>query len=115
MEEYNRQYFSRDDIKAGLHIKFIQFLLDNFESEEYRVDMHVYHEDCSAIVVEWVRVLWDHVDEMGKFAFVAEGEYVMQEVRLPDGHYEYAQSDEEAKELLEYWRRSHKNNSVEDK
>ena len=52
MQDYNRQYFSKDDVKAGLHIKFIQFLLDNFESKEYRIDMHVYHEDCGAVVVE---------------------------------------------------------------
>ena len=52
MRDSNRQYFSKDDVKAGLHIKFIQFLLDNFESKEYRVDMHVYHEDCGAIIVE---------------------------------------------------------------
>ncbi len=103
---YNRQYFSNTDVKASLHIKFIQFLLDNFETDEYRIDMHVYHEDCGAIVVEWVRVLWDHVDEMGKFAFVHEGEYVMQEVCFPDGHYEYAHSDEEAKEMLKTWQES---------
>ena len=28
MRDSNRQYFSKDDVKAGLHIKFIQFLLD---------------------------------------------------------------------------------------
>ena len=28
MRDYNKQYFSKDDVKAGLHIKFIQFLLD---------------------------------------------------------------------------------------
>ena len=33
MRDYNRQYFSKDDIKAGLHIKFIQFLLDQYEAE----------------------------------------------------------------------------------
>ena len=48
----NHQYFSKDDVAAGLHMKFIQFLLDNFESKEYRADIHVYHEDCGAVVVE---------------------------------------------------------------
>ena len=33
MQDYNRQYFSKDAIKAGLHIKFIQFLLDQYEAE----------------------------------------------------------------------------------
>ena len=32
MLDYNRQYFSKDDVKAGLHIKFIQFLLDQYEA-----------------------------------------------------------------------------------
>ena len=33
MLDYNRQYFSKDDVKAGLHIKFIQFLLDQYGAE----------------------------------------------------------------------------------
>ena len=32
MRYYNKQYFSKDDIKAGLHIEFIQFLLDQYEA-----------------------------------------------------------------------------------
>ena len=52
MQDFNKQYFSKEDVKAGLHIKFIQFLLDNFESETYHLDMHVYHEDCGAVTVE---------------------------------------------------------------
>ena len=79
MNDYNSQYFSKNDVKAGLHTKFIQFLLDNFESKEYRVDMHVYHDDCGAIVVEWIRQLWDHIDEMGKFTFLAGNEEIIKE------------------------------------
>ena len=33
MWDSNRQYFSKDDVKAGLHIKFIQFLLDQCWTE----------------------------------------------------------------------------------
>ena len=106
MGDFNRQYFSDKDVKAGLHIKFIQFLLDNFESKEYRIDMHVYHEDCGAIIVEWTRQLWDHLDEMGGFQFVEDGQFVVQEVQFPDGHYDYARSDEEAEEMLKAWRES---------
>ena len=79
MEDYNRQYFSKDDVAAGLHLRLIDFLLVNFESKEYRIDMHVYHEDCGAIVVEWIRQLWNHVDEMGKFVFLAGDEEVVKE------------------------------------
>ena len=106
--DYNRQYFNKNDVEAGLHLKFIQFLLENFESDEYRVDMRVYHEDCKAIVVEWVRVLWKHIDEMGQFAFVGDGQYVMQEVLLPDNSYTYAHNDEEAAELIKEWRKAHR-------
>lgn len=74
--QYNQQYFSKKDVERGLHIKLIQFLLDNFESSEYRVDMHVYHEDCGAIVVEWNRQLWNQEDEMGKFVFLASDEHI---------------------------------------
>ena len=106
MGSFNRQYFSDKDVKAGLHIKFIKFLLDNFESEEYRIDMHVYHEDCGAVMVEWVRQLWRRLDEIGSFQFVDNGEFVVQEVKFPDGHYEYANSDEEAEEMLKAWQES---------
>ena len=108
MRDFNKQYFSKNDVEAGLHIKFIEFLLNNFESQEYRVDMHVYHEDCGAICVEWIRTLWKYQDEMGKFAFVGEGQYVMQEVIMPDNSSEFAFNDDEAKELLANWKRSHK-------
>ena len=33
MWDYNKQYFSKDGIKVGLHIKFIQFLLDQYGVE----------------------------------------------------------------------------------
>ena len=33
MRDYNKQYFSKNDVKAGLHIKFIQFLLDQYGTE----------------------------------------------------------------------------------
>jgi len=79
MEDYNRQYFSKADVESGLHLKLIKFLLDNFESKEYRVDIHVYHDDCGAIVVEWARQLWDHIDEMGKFVFLAGDEEIVKE------------------------------------
>ena len=80
MRDSNRQYFSKDDAKACLHIKFIQFLLDNFESKEYRVDMYVYYEDCRAIVVEWVRQLLDYIDDMGQFVFIAGDEHIEKDI-----------------------------------
>ena len=106
MENFNRQYFSDKDVEAGLHIKFIQFLLANFESNEYRIDMHVYHEDCGAVIVEWIRQSWSHLDEMGSFQFVDADKVVVQEVQFPDGHYDYARSNEEAAQLLKAWRES---------
>ena len=112
MRDFNRQYFSDKDVKEGLHIKFIQFLLDNFESKEYRVDMHVYHEDCGAIVVEWIRPLWKYVDDLGSFKFVDCDEDVMKEVQFPDGHYDYAHSNLEADEMLERWKREHSGDNL---
>lgn len=73
--DYNQQYFSQKDIKSGLHIKFIQFLLDNFGSNDYRIDLHAYHED-GGIVVEWNRQLIEFIDEMGRFEFVACDEHI---------------------------------------
>ena len=106
--DYNRQYFNKDDIAAGLHLKFIQFLLENFESDDYRVDLRVYYEDYGSIVVEWVRVLWKHIDEMGQFAFLGDGQHIMQEVILPDNSITYAHNDEEAEELIKEWRKVNK-------
>lgn len=77
--DYNRQYFSKEDVANDLHLKLIQFLLENFESEEYRVDMHIYHDDCGAIVVEWARQLWKYIDDMGKFVFLAGDEKIVKE------------------------------------
>jgi len=77
--DYNRQYFSKKDIKAGLYLKFIQFLVENFESDEYRVDIHIYHEENGAIIVEWIRQLWDAIADMGQFVFVAGDEYIEKE------------------------------------
>lgn len=45
---------------------------------------------------------------MGQFAFVGDNEYVMKEVQLPDGHYDYVHSEEEAQELIKAWNKSHK-------
>ena len=42
--------------------------------------MHVYHEDCGAIVVEWVRQLWDYIDDMGQFVFLASDEHVEKDI-----------------------------------
>ena len=100
MEDYNRQYFSKKDVESGLYLKFIKFILENFETAEYRIDMHVYHEDCGAIIVEWVRQLWEYIDEMGKFVFINDDQHIMQEVQFPDGHYDYAHNDEEAADLI---------------
>ena len=47
---------------------------------------------------------------MGSFQFIDSGEFIVQEVKFPDGHYEYANSDEEAEEMLKAWQES---NSVE--
>ena len=82
MEDFNRQYFSKADVAKGLHIKLIAFLLDNFESEEYRLDLRAYHDDCGAVIVEWARVLWNHEDEMGHFEFIGDGDEVVKEAGL---------------------------------
>lgn len=79
MPNYNQQFFSRADVAAGLHMQFIGFLLENFRSNEYRLDMHVYHEDCGAVVVEWIRQLWGCEDDMGGFKFV-DGDEVVKKI-----------------------------------
>lgn len=80
MQDFNKQYFSKEDVKAGLHIKFIQFLLDNFESKTYHLDMHVCHEDCGAVTVEWIRQLWNYIDDMGKFVFLVGDEHIEKDI-----------------------------------
>jgi len=113
MKEYNRIYFNKNDVAAGLHLKFVNFLLSNLETSDYRVDVHIFTEDCDAIVVEFARQLWDCIDDMGKFEFVNGDEAVVKEVILPDNTFTYADSEEEAKSLIDDWYKARK--KVKDK
>ena len=45
---------------------------------------------------------------MGRFEFINGDELVMKEVIMPDGSYDYARSDEEAKELIDNWYKKHR-------
>ena len=97
MAEYNQQYFNKNDVKEGLHLKFIDFLLTNLETNDYRLDLHVYNEDCGAIVVEWVRPFWNDDYDMGSFKFV-DGDQVV----IPEDSIQYVeQAPKKRKRLLE--------------
>ena len=101
MVEYNAQYFSEADVKNGLHLEFINFLLEKLKTDEYHVDIHIVQESNAAVTVEWIRQLYNYEDDIGKFQFVDGDEYVMKLVEFPDGHYDYAHSEEEAQEMLQ--------------
>jgi len=103
----NRVYFNKNDIENNLHLKFIQFLLKTLETADYRVDIHVYNEDCGAVVVEFVRQLWNEIEEFEHFVVIDGDEAIVKEVILPDSTLTYATSEVEADKLIKEWYKTH--------
>ena len=67
----NSQYFSFEDVKAGLHFEFIQNLLNYNQKTKssYFNDIHITTDDGSCVIVEWVH---DDLSEplYGSFQFI---------------------------------------------
>lgn len=107
-QEYNQHYFSKEEVKKGLPWKFIKQLFELFnESDEHRIDMHIYQEDCEAIVVEWTQQSWKYLREEGGFEYVGGDQQVMQELYLPDNSVVMCYNDADAEETLQEWLNEH--------
>lgn len=106
MPEYNQEYFNKNDVKNGLHLEFIKFLLDKLQTDDYYLDIHLIQEDYGVVTVEWIRKLYER-DDRGGFEYVDSDQYLVKKVELPDGHYDYARTDEDAELILQNWYKTH--------
>ena len=84
MENYNSMSFIPEEVKQGLHMKLIKYLLDyNKDCEQHYNDIHI-NNDGYWLIVEWASIPYDHAWG-GSFQYVDFDEVVMHEVHLPDG------------------------------
>lgn len=104
---YNSEYFNREKVEKGLHIKFIELLLE-LDENDYKGchDIHLYREE-NAITVEWCYKWYDKSMGNDRFEFLGEDDVVMTEVFLPDNSSVYVKNADEEKEVLEDWLKEH--------
>ena len=103
-DSYNRMYFSKEDVEAGLMSELISFLCKySYESGPRGLahynDIHINPEDCGAFSVEWVQRPWSN-EYGGRFEYLQEDQMPCYEFQFPDGHYIYTPEPEED---LEIW------------
>lgn len=102
MREYNSQAFTPEEVKKGLHLDLLNYLLDhNKKSEKQYYDIHI-TTDGYCTIIEWTDV--DYNQEYGpegKFEFVPADGYVMIERTFPDNHTELCYNEEDYQERLD--------------
>lgn len=99
--KYNSQAFTPEEVAKGLHIKFLQALLDISEKlDNSHFEFHI-TTDGYCTIIEWADVNPEYEDDYWKF--VDYEHEVMYKVEFPDNHYEYVFDEEEGKELLDEW------------
>ena len=102
--EYNYQAFTPEEVKKGLHLDLLNYLLDhNKKNETQYYDIHI-TTDGYCTIIEWTDVDYDpKYNLQGKFEFVPSNGQVMLEYSFPDNHYEKFYSEEEYQERLQEW------------
>jgi len=106
--EYNYQAFTPEEVKKGLHLDLLNYLLDhNRKNDTQYYDIHI-TTDGYCTIIEWVDVNYNHdYGTEGKFRFVPCDGVIMLERSFPDGHYDYFESDAEFNEKLDSWLKEH--------
>ena len=103
MRDYNSQAFIPEEVKKGLHLDLLNYLLDhNKKNKTQYYDIHI-TTDGYVIIIEWVDVDYNLEGEQGKFQFVPSNGQVMLEFSFPDNHYEQFYTEEEYQERLQEW------------
>ena len=96
--------FSRKDQEKGLHLKFLNYLLEfNTESSDYFLEILIKTEDFDEVRIEWIQNYYKSSDYETHYKPVSSDQYVMMDYEFPDGHYEYVESYEQGNELLQEW------------
>lgn len=102
MREYNSQAFTPEEVKKGLHLDLLNYLLDhNKKNETQYYDIHI-TSDGYCTIIEWTDISYNQeYGQEGKFEFVPADGYVMIEKTFPDNHTELCYDEEDYKERLE--------------
>ena len=97
--------FSKKDQEKGLHLKFLDYLLEfNRESNDHFVEILIKPEECNFLTIEWIENYYETEAEYSThYKPVSTDQYVMMDYEFPDGHYEYVESYEQGNELLKEW------------
>lgn len=101
MSKFNSQAFTPEEVKQGLHLDLINYLLDyNSKSKECFNDIHI-DSDGFCVIVEWVTETYGDVST--SFEYVGEDEVVLKIVKFPDGSYDYVEDQDEANDRFQLW------------
>ena len=100
-KDYNSQAFTPEEVKKGLHLDLIKYLLDyNQKADGYFNDIHI-DTDGYCVIIEWVTE--SYKEACSSFEFVGCDEEVLKLVHFPDNSYGYASDEDEANDMLLLW------------
>jgi len=113
---YNEKTFTPEEVKAGMVIEFIDFLMkqdaksneikDKKRSSNYGyTNINIISSDGYYVTVQWCEVLFN--DDSPKFEFVNEGETVATVLELPDNSTILCWDEDDAKETLDEFLKEH--------
>jgi hypothetical protein len=99
--DYNSQAFTPEEVKKGLHLDLINYLIDyNSKADGYFNDIHI-TTDGYCTLIEWVQE--SYKEACTGFEFVGCDEEVMKIVHFPDNSYGYASNEDEANDMIMLW------------
>ena len=97
--EYNYQSFNPEEVEQGLHLEFLNALLNyNKVSKTHYNDIYL-TTDGYGFIIEWKTIPYSH-EYSDFFKYVGE---VILERYFPNNHYELCYSEEDYKEKLADW------------
>ena len=100
--EYNYQSFTPEEVEQGLHLEFLNTLLNyNKVSKTHYNDIHL-TTDGYCTIIEWETIPYNH-EYGGSFKYVGEDEVIMLERHFPDNHTELCYNEEDYQEKLAEW------------
>ena len=107
-KKLNSQVFTPEEVKQGLHLDLIRYLLEMNEKSETQYNQILIDTDGYCTMVEWVQRSYKDDSCDDRFEKVEYDELVMKEVHFPDNHYDYVPRCE-AEQALRDWCEEHPN------
>jgi len=105
MDEINSVTFTPEEVKKGLHLDLIKYLLDyTSKSETSFNDIHITTDDAHCCVIEWSKNNYYEKGIHG-FRYIDEEHSVFKEVVFPDNHIEYLHDYEEPAAIEDWWQK----------